>query len=65
MWPLIVNNSPDKMTLSAGLATLQGLHTTDFTLLMAGSVLAIWPMILLFIFLQKQFIEGIAITGSK
>lgn len=65
MWPLIVNNSPDKMTLSAGLATLQGLHTTDFTLLMAGSVLAIWPMILVFIFLQKQFIEGIAITGSK
>ncbi|MGC4379339.1 carbohydrate ABC transporter permease [Fictibacillus sp. Mic-4] len=65
MWPLIVNSSPDKMTLSAGLASLQGQHLTNYSLLMAGSVLAIWPMILVFIFLQKQFIEGIALTGSK
>ncbi|WP_243647141.1 carbohydrate ABC transporter permease [Scopulibacillus darangshiensis] len=65
LWPLIVNSSPDKMTLSAGLASLQGQHYTNYAILMAGTVLAIWPMILIFIFLQKQFIEGISITGSK
>ncbi|MBU3144354.1 carbohydrate ABC transporter permease [Clostridium sp. CF012] len=65
MWPLIVNTSPDKMPLSAGLASLQGLHTTNYPVLMAGSVLAIWPMIVLFIIFQKAFIQGIAMSGSK
>lgn len=65
MWPLIVNTSPDKMTLSAGLASLQGQHVTNFPILMAGTVLAIWPMIVLFIIFQKSFVEGIALTGSK
>ncbi|MEJ8548311.1 carbohydrate ABC transporter permease [Brevibacillus borstelensis] len=65
MWPLIVNSSPDKMPLSAGLASLQGQHTTNFPVLMAGSVLAIWPMIIVFIFLQKHFVEGISLSGSK
>lgn len=65
MWPLIVNSSPDKMPLSAGLASLQGQHLTNYPILMAGSVLAIWPMIIIFIFLQKHFVEGITLTGSK
>lgn len=65
MWPLIVNTSPDKMTLSAGLASLQGQHLTNYPVLMAGSVLAIWPMIILFIIFQKSFVEGIAMSGSK
>ena len=65
MWPLIVNTSPDKMTLSAGLASLQGQHLTNFPVLMAGSVLAIWPMIIVFILFQKSFIEGIAMSGTK
>lgn len=65
MWPLIVNSSPSKMTLSAGLASLQGQYGTDFPLLMAGALMAIWPMILLFIILQKHFVEGIALTGTK
>lgn len=45
MWPLIVNTSPSKMVLSAGLASLSGEHSTNYTLLMAGSLLAIWPII--------------------
>ncbi len=65
MWPLIVNTSVDKMTLSAGLASLQGQHSTNYPVMMAGTVLAIWPMILAFIIFQKQFIEGIASTGTK
>ncbi|PLS05350.1 carbohydrate ABC transporter permease [Neobacillus cucumis] len=65
MWPLIVNNSPDQMPLSAGLASLQGQFLTNFPVLMAGSLLASWPMIIMFIFLQKHFVEGIAISGTK
>ncbi|MCX7884161.1 MAG: carbohydrate ABC transporter permease [Caloramator sp.] len=65
LWPLIVNTSNEKMTLSAGLASLQGQHLTNFPVLMAGSVLAIWPMIVLYIIFQKSFVEGIALTGTK
>ena len=65
MWPLIVNNSMQKMTLSAGLAMLIGEHTTYYPQVMAGSALAVFPMIVLFLFFQRQFIEGIALTGIK
>ncbi|MBP1042506.1 carbohydrate ABC transporter permease [Vagococcus sp. BWB3-3] len=65
MWPLIVNTSIDKMTLSAGLASLQGQYTTHYPQLMAGSLLAIWPMIIIFIVFQKHFVEGVATTGGK
>ncbi|HEP1835635.1 TPA: carbohydrate ABC transporter permease [Streptococcus suis] len=65
MWPLIVNTSIDKMNLAAGLANLQGQYSTNYPQLMAGSLLAIWPMIVLFIIFQKQFIEGIATSGGK
>lgn len=65
MWPLIVNMSLEKMSLSAGLASLQGQFTTNYPQLMAGSLLAIWPMLLIFIVFQKKFIEGIATSGGK
>lgn len=65
MWPLIVNMSQNKLTLSAGLATLQGTYATNYPQLMAGSILSILPMIALYVVFQKQFIEGIASTGGK
>lgn len=65
MWPLIVNNSMEKMTLSAGLAMLIGEHTTYYPQVMAGGVIAILPMIFIFFLFQKQFVEGIATTGVK
>ncbi len=65
MWPLIVNSSLDKMTLSAGLAMLIGEHTTYYPQVMAGSAMAVWPMIILFLIFQNQFIEGISATGIK
>lgn len=65
LWPLIVNTSIEKMPLSSGLAMLQGQYSTNYPQLMAGAVIAIIPMVVLFLFFQKQFVEGIATTGSK
>lgn len=65
LWPLVVNTSVEKMPLSSGLAMLQGQYTTNYPQLMAGSVIAIIPMIILFLLFQKQFVEGIATTGTK
>ena len=65
MWPQIVNNDINMFTLSAGLATLKGMDTTNFPMLMAGSLLAMLPMVILYLIFQKQFVEGIAGTGGK
>lgn len=65
LWPLVVNDSMGKMTLAVGLASLQGQFTTNYPVLMAGMLLAVWPMILIFFLLQKQFIEGITLGGLK
>lgn len=65
MWPLIVNTSPEKMTLSAALSYLQGQYVTDFPGVMAGAILSVLPIIILFAIFQKQFIEGVAHTGIK
>lgn len=65
MWPLIVNMNIDKMTLSAGISSLQGQHSTKQPVMMAGSTLAMIPMLVLYLGFQKQFIEGIALTGTK
>lgn len=65
MWPLICNTDLIMMTLSAGLSTLNGQYTTNFPVLMAGSLLAMIPMVILYLLFQKQFIQGIAMTGGK
>ena len=65
MWPLIVNTTTTKMTLAPALSTLQGQHTNDYPAQMAGAVLAVIPMIVLFFVFQKQFIEGVAHTGVR
>ncbi|MDO4292210.1 MAG: carbohydrate ABC transporter permease [Eubacteriales bacterium] len=65
MWPLIINVDMDKMVLSAGLANLTGQNITNYPELMAGGVLAAAPMIILFFVFQKQFVEGIAMSGTK
>ena len=65
MWPLIANTDLNMMTLSAGLSTLRGQFTTNYPMLMAGSMLAMIPMVILYLVFQKQFIEGIAMTGGK
>ena len=65
MWPLVVNSDLNRMTLSSGLATLRGQFSTNFPVLMAGSLLAMLPMVILYLIFQRQFIEGIASTGGK
>jgi multiple sugar transport system permease protein len=65
MWPLVVNSDLNMMTLSSGLATLRGQFSTNFPVLMAGSLLAMLPMVILYLIFQRQFIEGVAMTGGK
>lgn len=65
MWPLIVNTDKNKLVLSSALAKMQGQYATNFPELMAASLIACIPMIIIFIVFQKQFIEGIATSGGK
>ena len=65
MWPLIVNTSANKMPLSAALATMQGQYTSNYPQLMAASLIAVLPMIVIYLIFQRQFIEGIATSGGK
>jgi multiple sugar transport system permease protein len=65
LWPLVVVNDDSKMPLTVGLSTLQGEHLTEYPLLMAGSLLASLPMILVFLAAQRRITEGIALTGTK
>lgn len=65
MWPLIVLNTHNKFTLPVGLAYFQTLHNTDWTLLMAGSLMMILPIFIVFLFNQRYFVEGIKLTGIK
>jgi multiple sugar transport system permease protein len=65
LWPLVVTTYAEKMPLSAGLATLQGSITTDYTVMMAASAMAIAPVLILFIILQRRVVEGLAFSGSK
>lgn len=65
MWPLINNSSASKMTLAAGLAMLIGEHTTYYEQVMAGGVISVLPLIVMFVIFQKQFVEGIAHSGIK
>jgi multiple sugar transport system permease protein len=63
LWPLIAVTSTDQMTLPLGLATFQGAHATDWTLLMAGNVMSLVPMLLIFVVAQRYFVRSIAATG--
>ena len=65
MWPMIVNTDKDMLVLSSALAKMQGQYSSNFPELMAASLLACIPMIILYIIFQKQFIEGIATSGGK
>ncbi|WNO82849.1 carbohydrate ABC transporter permease [Streptococcus suis] len=65
LWPLIINSEADKATLSSTLSKIQGAYAVNYPQLMAASVLAIWPMLVLYVIFQKQFIQGIATSGGK
>lgn len=65
LWPLVVIRSPEFMTLPLGLSTLHGQFTTQWDVVMAGSVLSIVPIALVYLLAQRHIIAGIAHTGIK
>ncbi len=65
LWPLLVINSRDLMTLPLGINSMKSLYADNTNLLMAGTAVAVLPMLLVFIVLQRYFIQGIALTGLK
>lgn len=69
MWPLLVTNTADMKTLPIGLAYFQEMYQqstmTDWPLLMTGSLLVMLPLIVIFVFNQRFFVEGIKLTGIK
>ncbi|MFG6196285.1 carbohydrate ABC transporter permease [Nonomuraea sp. JJY05] len=66
LWPLVIAQTEDRYTLPVALALFSvGANGTNYGLLLAGAVTVVTPIVLLFLFLQKQFIQGIANTGLK
>lgn len=65
MWPLIVLNSEKMMTIQVGLSAFRYNYSTNYGALMAGTVIATIPTLLVFIFAQKYYVEGIAFSGGK
>ena len=65
LWPVYVLFSPGSQTLPPGLSTLQDSYTTNYTVIMAGGVIASIPVLIVYIFTQRYIIEGIARSGIK
>ncbi|MBO0835838.1 MAG: carbohydrate ABC transporter permease [Actinobacteria bacterium] len=63
LWPLIAINEQNQMTVPLGLATFQGAHATEWTLLMAGNVMSLIPMLVIFFAAQRYFVRSAAATG--
>jgi len=65
VWPLVVLTDESRYTLPVALANLVGEHSADIELMMAGAVLTVLPVLVLFLLLQRQYVEGITIGGVK
>jgi multiple sugar transport system permease protein len=65
MWPLIVLSDERRYTLPVALASLVGEHVQDTELMMAGSVLTVLPVLLVFLFLQRYYIQGVMAGSVK
>ncbi|MDR0346701.1 MAG: carbohydrate ABC transporter permease [Nocardiopsaceae bacterium] len=63
LWPLIAITSTSHMTLPLGLATFQGAHQNEWPLLMAGNVMSLLPMLVIFVVAQRYFVRSVAATG--
>jgi multiple sugar transport system permease protein len=65
LWPLIILRSAERQTLPVALQALQGQYTTQWDVVMAGSVVSILPMLALYVFAQKYVVQGVASSGLK
>ncbi|MBI3963049.1 MAG: carbohydrate ABC transporter permease [Deinococcus sp.] len=63
LWPLIMTYQVEMSTLTVGLRALQGQYNTAWTLLMAGSVISLLPVLVMYVFGQKYFVRGVTLTG--
>jgi len=65
LWPLLMVDKPELYTLPLGVATLESAFSQDWRLITAGSVLALFPLLLLFVWVQKYIIPSDVVTGIK
>lgn len=65
LWPLLMLTDRSKMTLPIALSTLNGQYNTEYNVLMAGSLISMIPIVLIYIFAQKYFQNGIMAGGIK
>ena len=65
LWPLLVINTVDMFTLPLGISLFQSQNTVQWNMMMAASTIALLPLLLVFLFAQKYFVEGIALSGMK
>lgn len=65
IWPIYVMFSDERLTLPVGLSRLQGAYTTDYPVIMAGACVAAVPVLLLYAFVQRYVIDGVASSGLK
>lgn len=65
MWPMIVLNADEMKTVQVGLAAFQYNYNTNYGPLMAGTILATLPVLVLFIFAQRNYVQGMADAGIK
>ncbi|WP_299519036.1 carbohydrate ABC transporter permease [uncultured Serinicoccus sp.] len=65
IWPLYVLFNDARLTLPIGLSKLQGAYTIDYPVIMAGAVIASLPVLLLYVFVQRYVIDGVATSGVK
>ncbi len=65
LWPLFITRDERLMTLPVGLALLHGRFTTDWSMVMAGAVISITPIIIAYLIAQRAFVRGVALSGLK
>lgn len=65
LYPLLLTTSDEMKTLPAGIATFMGTHVVEYGIIMAGACLSLLPILIAYLFAQKQFVQGIAMTGMK
>ena len=65
LWPLIVISDTVKYTITVGIANFQGIHGTEYSLIMSGAVIASIPQFIYYFIFRKKIVAGIAMTGIK
>ena len=65
LWPLIILRDEVKYTLPIGLANLVGIYRQDYGMLMAGTLLSLMPIVILFLAMQREFVQGITLGSVK